>query len=234
MKKKLLFLAFLFTSSCSLQNNTYFPLNENMTWNYHIDIIPEIEKKSVYKKISSVLKKQKIINPSTNQEIYVYPLRRENNSIYYYYNSKEGILRFGKQYNSNNIEFEKKKRYVLKYPIKKGNTWTEESKTFLILRRYPYFDYKATANFQLKNKLISLNETIKVPAGSFKKCIKIVGEGNTTFFGDSEIGTIKIKIKTQEWYAPNIGLVKAVRVEETDTDLFGTTKMVQVLDQYSK
>ena len=143
-------------------------------------------------------------------------------------------MRFGKQYNSNNIEFEKKKRYVLKYPITKGNTWTEESKTFLILRRYPYFDYKATANFQLKNKVISLNETIKVPAGSFEKCIKIVGEGNTTFFGDSEIGTIKIKIKTQEWYAPNIGLVKAVRIEETDTDLFGTTKMVQVLDQYSK
>ena len=53
-----------------------------------------------------------------------------------------------------------------------------------------------------------------------------------TNFTDREIGSIKIKILTNEWYAPNIGLIKSIRVEETDTDLFGTTKMVQVLDEY--
>ena len=234
MKKKIFVLIlFCLGNSCSFQTSDYFPLNENMTWNYRIDIIPEIEKKSVYKKISSVLKKQKIFHPEINKEIIVYPLKRENNSIYYYNNSNEGILRVGKQFNSNNLEFEKKKRYVLKYPIKKGNSWVAESKTFLILRRYPYFDYKATANFELKNKIMSLNEKIKVPAGSFKNCIKVEGSGETTFFGDSEIGTINIKITTNEWYAPNIGLVKAERIEETDTDLFGTTKMVQVLDEFS-
>ena len=80
---------------------------------------------------------------------------------------------------------------------------------------------------------MSLNEKIKVPAGSFKNCIKVECSGETTFFGDSEIRTINIKITTSEWYAPNIGLVKAERTEETDTDLFGTTKMVQVLDEFS-
>ncbi len=235
MKKLfLLITSLLLSSSCSFKKVNYFPLNENMTWNYHIDIIPEIEKKSVYKKISSVLKTQKILNPLTNDEIQVFPVRRENNTIYYYYNSSEGILRAGKQFNSDKLDFEKEKRYVLKYPIEKGNTWIGESKTFLILRRYPYFDYKATANFQLKNSIISVDEEVKVPAGKFDKCIKVEGIGSTTFFGDSEIGTIKIKIRTKEWYAPNIGLVKAVRIEETDTDLFGTTKMVQVLDEYSK
>ena len=48
------------------------------------------------------------------------------------------------------------------------------------------------------------------------------------------IGSIKIKISSKEWYAKNIGLVKMERIEETDTDLFGTTKMVQVLEKYKK
>ena len=100
MKKKIFFLIlFCLGNSCSFQKANYFPLNENMTWNYRIDIIPEIEKKSVYKKISSVLKKQKIFHPEINKEIIVYPLKRENNSIYYYNNSNEEILRVGKQFN---------------------------------------------------------------------------------------------------------------------------------------
>ena len=66
---------------------------------------------------------------------------------------------------------------------------------------------------------------------NLKNCIQIKGLGETNFI-DREIGSIKIKILTNEWYAPNIGLIKSIRVEETDTDLFGTTKMVQVLDEY--
>ena len=61
-----------------------------------------------------------------------------------------------------------------------------------------------------------------------------LSKGETNFIGDSEIGSIKIKISSKEWYAKNIGLVKMERVEETDTDLFGTTKMVQILEKYKK
>ena len=31
-----------------------------------------------------------------------------------------------------------------------------------------------------------------------------------------------------------VGLVKMVREEKTDTDLFGTTKMIQILENYNK
>ena len=31
-----------------------------------------------------------------------------------------------------------------------------------------------------------------------------------------------------------VGLVKMVREEKTDTDLFGTTKMIQILESYTK
>ena len=73
---------------------------------------------------------------------------------------------------------------------------------------------------------------VKVPAGKFKNCIKVSGSGNTTFIGDREIGSIKINIRTTDWFAPNVGLIKSIRLEETDTELFGTSKMVQVLDDF--
>ena len=48
------------------------------------------------------------------------------------------------------------------------------------------------------------------------------------FIGDSEIGSIGIKITSKEWYSKKVGLIKMIREEKTDTDLFGTTKMIQI------
>ena len=99
------------------------------------------------------------------------------------------------------------------------------------MRRYPYYDYRATTDFKLNYKVVSLNESVITPNGEFKECLLIRGEGSTKFI-DNEIGSIDIKIISEEWYSKNIGLVKMVRIEETDTDLFGTTKMVQLLEHF--
>ena len=227
------FFFFFFILSCQSEKNSYFPLNANISWTYLVEIIPEIESKMVYKKINGTLKEIKVETSQDENPKKLFPILRENNSIYYYSKSINGILREGVQYSQgSNISFEKEKRFVLRYPLEVGRGWMSSDKTFLILRRYPYFDYKATTDFKLNNVVKSLNETVKVPAGKFKGCLKIEANGETTFIGDSEIGTINIKVKTTEWYAPNVGLVKSLRIEETDTDLFGTTKMLQVLDQF--
>lgn len=236
MKKKLCFFSLLplfFLFSCKIEKLNYFPLGDNLAWYYKVTILPEIEQKTVYKKFNSGLKKLKISDLQKNKYIDVYPIRREDNSLYFYSQSNEGIKREGVQYNkSKSLILEKKKRFVLKYPIEKGNKWESIGKTFLILRRYAYFDYKASANFKLQHEIVSTSETVNVPAGKFRNCLKILGNGETTFIGDSEIGTIRIKIRTTDWYAPNVGLIRSERIEETDTDLFGTTKMIQELDSY--
>ena len=81
---------------------------------------------------------------------------------------------------------------------------------------------------------MSLNETVKTPSGVFNDCIMIKGEGQTNFSGDSEIGSIGIKITSEEWYSKKVGLIKMIREEQTDTDLFGTTRMIQLLENYKK
>ena len=83
-------------------------------------------------------------------------------------------------------------------------------------------------------EIISKNEIITTPIGKFHNCVLVRGIGNTKFIGDSEIGSIDINILSEEWYAKGVGLIKSVRVEKTDSDLFGTTKMTQVLEGYKE
>ena len=233
MSTNYIIIIFLFlNTSCITESNDYFPLSNGKVWNYNVTINPGVEEKVVYKKTNVTLKKVDIIDNKKNK-ISAYPILREDNSVYYYSKGPEGIYREGSQLTGNqSIVFESDKKYVLKFPIEIGTRWNSNSKTYLILRRYAYFDYRATTNFELKYKIVSINESVIVPAGKFKNCVKISGIGETTFIGNNEIGAIKIIVKTTDWYAPKIGLIKSVRSEETDTDLFGTSRMVQVLDDF--
>jgi len=62
----------------------------------------------------------------------------------------------------------------LKFPLKVGTTWS-------------VYIFESTIIY----KIVSVNETVKVPAGTFKNCIKVVANDLIA-----------------AWYAPGVGLVK--------------------------
>ena len=226
------FFLFLFILiSCSEKQSNYFPLDNTNSWTYSVEIIPEVENKILYKKTNTAIGQKKII--IDNKEKKIFPILREDGTTFFYEITDQGIYRKGVKYLKNNKINLDDGRIVLPSDIKVNKTWSNDSKTFLILRRYPYYDYKATTNFKIDYKIVSLKETVKTPSGIFKDCILIKGEGQTNFIGDSEIGSIGIKITSEEWYSKRVGLVKMVREEKTDTDLFGTTRMIQLLEDYN-
>ena len=225
------FLFLLFLISCSEKQSNYFPLDNINSWTYSVEIIPEVENRILYKKTNTAIGKKKII--IDNKEKKIFPILREDGTAFFYEITNQGIYRKGVKYLKNNKINLDDGRIVLPSDIKVNKTWSNDSKTFLILRRYPYYDYKATTNFKIDYKIVSLKETVKTPSGIFKDCILIKGEGQTNFIGDSEIGSIGIKITSEEWYSKRVGLVKMVREEKTDTDLFGTTRMIQLLEDYN-
>lgn len=225
------FLFLLFLISCSEKQSNYFPLDNINSWTYSVEIIPEVENRILYKKTNTAIGKKKII--IDNKEKKIFPILREDGTTFFYEITDQGIYRKGVKYLKNNKINLDDDRIVLPSDIKVNKTWSNDSKTFLILRRYPYYDYKATTNFKIDYKIVSLKETVKTPSGIFKDCILIKGEGQTNFIGDSEIGSIGIKITSEEWYSKRVGLIKMVREEKTDTDLFGTTRMIQLLEDYN-
>tara|TARA_B100001939_G_scaffold104968_1_gene90716 strand:+ start:40 stop:726 length:687 start_codon:yes stop_codon:yes gene_type:complete len=225
------FLFLLILISCSEKQSNYFPLDNINSWTYSVEIIPEVENRILYKKTNTAIGQKKII--IDNKEKKIFPILREDGTTFFYEITDQGIYRKGVKYLKNNKINLDDGRIVLPSDIKVNKTWSNDSKTFLILRRYPYYDYKATTNFKIDYKIVSLKETVKTPSGIFKDCILIKGEGQTNFIGDSEIGSIGIKITSEEWYSKRVGLIKMVREEKTDTDLFGTTKMIQLLEDYN-
>lgn len=227
MIKYLTISLFFFLNSCKDLNNSYFPLEKNKKWSYEVVITPEIDKPIVYKKINYSIGKTKVKN-----EIY-FPFLRENGSIYYYKKDKNGIYRNGLSFEKDNaINFHKKERLVLPNPISLGDKWEVDSKTYLILKRYPYYDYRATTNFKINYEVLSKKGVVNTPLGKFNNCIYLKGTGKTKFIGDSEIGAIEINISSEEWYVKGIGLIKSKRIEETNSDLFGKTTMVQTLESF--
>ena len=227
------FILFLFLLvSCSEKQSDFFPLDKIQSWTYGVEIVPEVENKIFYKKTNISIGK-KILKIGKNEKV-VFPVLREDGTTFFYEVTEKGVIRQGVRYlKDKEINFDDS-RLVLPSSIKINKVWSNDSKTFLILRRYPYYDYKATTNFKINYKVMSLNETVKTPSGIFKDCLMIKGEGETNFIGDTEIGSIGIKITSEEWYSKKVGLVKMVREEKTDTDLFGTTKMIQLLENYKK
>ena len=222
----------LFITSCTENSSQYFPLDKIKTWSYSVEIIPEVEDKALYKKTHLSMGEQKV---SLNEEKKkLFPILRENGTTLYYEFLDDGIYRVGKKFLKEKTITSENKRMVLPFPLTLGKTWDVNSETYLILRKYPYYDYRATTNFKLKYKVASMKETVSTPSGTFKDCVLIIGNAETNFIGNNEIGSIGIKIYSKEWYSKAIGLIKMERIEETDTDLFGTTKMVQLLESYQK
>ena len=145
---KYLFVIFLLIG-CSENNNSYFPLDSSRSWSYKVEIQPEIDQKTVYKKVNLSLGKKKIkINGEENS---LYPLMREDGSIFFYDLNKNGIYRKGYAFlKDKEVKADSKERIVLPRPLKIGKKWEVQSKTYLILKRYPYYDYRATTNFEIK------------------------------------------------------------------------------------
>ena len=227
-----LFILLFFFISCSENSSQYFPLDKVKSWSYSVEIIPEVENKAIYKKTNISIGEKKISINGVKKSLY--PILREDGTTLYYEFDKGGIFRIGKKFLKQNKITLENKRMVLPTPISLDKSWFVDSETYLILRKYPYYDYRATTNFKLNYKVISMNESVSTPSGVFKDCILIEGKGETNFIGDSEIGSIGIKIFSKEWYSKKVGLVKMERIEQTDTDLFGTTKMTQILEGFRK
>jgi len=64
-----------------------------------------------------------------------------------------------------------------------------------------------------------LDDEVAVPAGRFSRCLRIRGTGFTSQNVGFYVGHTDIRVETTEWYAPNVGLVKAVRKETTTSSV---------------
>ncbi len=84
----------------------------------------------------------------------------------------------------------------------------------------------------MTNVVEAMDEVVTVPAGTFKDCARVVGNGILPLYLDAVQGFKDIPIVNREWYCKGVGLVKVERVEELSSALFSGGKITMELSSF--
>lgn len=163
-------------------SESYFPLKEGMRWEY--DVISD----------QGATKKLLITNlaPREVSGAKVTPRKWELGGATFIELMKQdetGVYRFAEQKGEQAPpDLITPMECHLKFPIAEGSSWTMAAKLG-----------NSTVNVSLT--IESLSDEVKVPAGTFKDCVKIKQ------VGENDAGT---SVMGYEWYAPKVGVVKSL------------------------
>ncbi len=125
-------------------------------------------------------------------------------------------------------------RPVLLFPARPGTRWHDTTTTFLLEKTGPPQRtlFRIQERLTLEHRIVADNITVKVPAGTFTGCLRIDAHGRVNADVGNYVGKVRITIEQSQWYAPNTGLVKAVRREQTDSPALDHGEYEMVLVRY--
>ena len=172
--------------ACSKGPSTYYPLDHGKTWRYEIlgqgaeNLALTVTNLAPRQLDGTMITPQRLDSQILGQRHYLFE---------YYGTDLKGIYRFAVQREQDaepQRETDAIQHYILKGPMEVGNRWIFPV-DFVSPRPYPE---------SVEATIEATNETVDVPAGTFKGCIKV------------RIGAAADSHVTYEWFAPSVGMVK--------------------------
>ncbi len=193
--------------------SSYFPLQQELEWNYLV------VSETPYDRNESELKIDNAgIWEDKNKQ---YHVRRTNTGNYYYIQDRnDGIVRATKRtiveaYPRLGVA----ERYIIKYPVQAGTQWSHKAKPYLLARHTPTSnELKQIVNYTMDWEIVGNDAKISVPAGEFENCLHIQGKALVEVPRSLGVATDEVWFETNEWYAPNVGLIKLVHEEKAYSD----------------
>jgi len=191
----------------------YFPLDEGLAWDYRVTTT------TPYKRSENTLQIENLGERRVGGELY--HVRKSGTGNHYYLQQlDEGIVRAAKR-----TVIEKRPRpaesgrFVLKEPLQPGTRWTYRVKPYLLARPFPVeTPLKRAFDYDMQWQILADGETVEVPAGRFEQCLHIRGEARLEIARSLSVARDEIVFRTDEWYAPGVGLVKLEHREIIDSD----------------
>jgi hypothetical protein len=184
----------------------YFPLERGRSWEYTVDkVYNNIDKQIKYKMLVKNLGEHKFGKMAAPSREYTYQNDTEDVYFQYYAEDYKGIyLVADRKKTDSQPKIKNPPLYTLIYPIKVGTSLKEDIT----------YGYKIT-------KIVSINESITVKAGTFTNCLKFKTEVHISGGGITT---------STHWLAPKVGLVKSIIVGEGKYGATITTELIS----YSK
>jgi hypothetical protein len=177
-----LFLGMAGNARCDELSESYYPLKTDMRWEYLVISNTSDTKKLTITNLAPQEVQGKKVTPrkwDLGGHVFIEFMEKDDSGIY----------RYAEQVGEKGAPtLVTPKECHLRFPITEGNSWNMATKLG-----------SSTLNVTLT--LESVSEEVKVPAGTFKDCLKIKQVGGNDA-GASVMG--------YEWYAPKVGIVKSL------------------------
>lgn len=167
---------------CDELSESYYPLKEGMRWEYLVISNASATKKLIITNLAPREVQGKKVTPRK------WDLGGQG-FIEFMEKDDSGIYRYAEQVGDKGMPtLVTPKECHLRFPITEGNSWNMTAKLG-----------NSTLNVTLT--IENVTEEVKVPAGTFKDCLKIKQVGGDDA-GASVMG--------YEWFAPKVGIVKSL------------------------
>lgn len=196
----------------------YFPLDKGLNWQYRYQVI------SPDQQIQGIYSVANLTTATVKGE--AARVRRTNEGRDYYLVRKpDGIYRYASRTLLQTYPVtDEPARLVLPRPYLDSaeRRWSSTTTSYVIHRVGPSTMVNAnpTKDFVMHYRVAAKDETVVVPAGTFKHCLLVEGEAKLTIFADPLTGYTEVPVTTREWYAPGVGLVKLERTEPLNTSVY--------------
>lgn len=212
-------LAATFLSSCQDDLTRYYPLDAGLAWQYRVSLA---EGGGVITTTADVANLQ----PADVLGRTGVPQRSDmfgQSLMRYLAKDGRGVFEYAQQAGSGGTPVgNDTPNYVLRVPVADGTTWSSTWQSTRDGRQVSFPTVKAIA---------ATDETVTVPAGTFSGCIRLRIAGKAQ--ANLTSGPATIEVRGDEWYAPEIGLIKGA-FSETVNSGEATTELGMDLASFAK
>ena len=211
----------LVLSACtgSTPTSEFFPLSPGHRWTYRVDV-----RGAPTPPAGLRLHEVRTLKPISIQGVAGRVFRRFDalGNEYHFTQSAKSIERIAVR-NATELEATRDvpARQILPLPPAVGSTWQVSTHPYALRRTVP-LGANLSSQFSISLTMIieAIDDTVETPAGRFENCVRIVGEGSLELYADARQGFLTVPITHTEWYAPGVGLVRLLREEQLEAELF--------------
>ena len=218
-----------------ISSNDYFPLHKDVTWEYKVtEDLTNVKHIDTYTVTN--LGEQSFKQGDYN-ELTVSARLTSDGTAYYFVQDDTGTHRIAKR-----TVVELKPRMdpeeIMVLPdmenLTVGMTWSAETRPYALhgLRSHAVPDPRSN-KFTLSYEIVSIDSVVDVPAGHFENSIKVEAKGVVGLYADPRLGYQDVNVIHTEWYAPGVGLVKLIREEPMDLDIYKGGTITFELTEFS-
>ena len=204
----------LVLAGCGCDADSYYPLARGWSWAYAVHVKTKSGARTFRYVVENVGRGR-----LDDREVFIQ--RSANGASRYYREDGSGVMWVGETMPDEAArQFPKPNTVLPAPPDRSAPPWTNEEYTTAL---EGYGPPKGPLHIDISEKLEmryvveSVDDEVEVPAGRFAHCLRIRGEGETQADIVKPVGRITIHATSTKWFAPGVGLVKAVREETTSS-----------------